>query len=101
MFKIFDRNHDDYISVKEFIIGYALSNTNDAEKKLDYTFALFDIDGNNYLTTFEIIQAIDIVLQFQEKKDKSYDIETIRRTFERLDTSKDGKISKSKKIVLY
>ena len=47
------------------------------------------------------MQAIDIVLQFQEKKENSYDVETIRRTFEDLDTSKDGKISKRKKNIFY
>jgi Ca2+-binding EF-hand superfamily protein len=68
---------------------------------LEYTFSLFDLDGNNYLTRFEIMQAIDIVLQFQEKKENSFDVETIRRTFEDLDTSKDGKISKRENNIFF
>ena len=64
------------------------------EKKLEYTFSLYDIDGNGYLSKYEIIHAIDITLQFQENKQNSYDIEAVSKMFQGLDTSKDGKISK-------
>ena len=98
MFKIFDKNHDHWISVKEFIIGYAISNTKDVEKRLEYTFTLFDIDGNGFLTKNEIIHAVDVAFQFQGKSLNSFDTEAIRKVFESLDSSKDGKISKSTKL---
>jgi neuronal calcium sensor 1 len=97
IFDSFDKDHNGRISFKEFLVAYALLSKGDIEKKIEYTFTLYDLDNNGYLDIDEVFRAISRIFQILEGE-KKLDVsplqfaETILRE---LDThNRDGLITK-------
>lgn len=54
IFDTFDKDHNGRVSFREFMCAYVLTTPGNLEKKLEYTFELYDMDGNGYLDLDEI-----------------------------------------------
>ena len=54
IFDTFDKDHNGSVSFREFMCAYVLTTPGNLEKKLEYTFELYDMDGNGYLDLDEI-----------------------------------------------
>lgn len=51
VFKLFDSNHDGLINFEEFVVGLSLLTPNAVpEKKLQFTFAIYDLDNKNKIS---------------------------------------------------
>ena len=58
VFKIWDTNHDGYISFEEFCFIIYLMTKAPIEEKLKHVFTILDSDNNECLSSCEIISAI-------------------------------------------
>ena len=65
IFRAFDLDKFNTVDFHEFLIGLSMtSSTSSAQTKLEWTFHLFDIDGNGLLTRRECLEVIDPIVRF-------------------------------------
>ncbi|KAM9823745.1 recoverin-like [Neosynchiropus ocellatus] len=53
-FRSFDTNEDGTLDFKEYIVALHMTSTGTATRKLEWAFALFDVDKNGYITKSEV-----------------------------------------------
>jgi Ca2+-binding EF-hand superfamily protein len=67
VFRAFDTDKSNTVDFHEFLIGLSMiSTTSSAEKKLEWTFHVFDIDGNGLLTRRECLEVIETIVRFNQ-----------------------------------
>ncbi len=67
VFRAFDLDKSNTVDFHEFLIGLSMiSTTSSAEKKLEWTFHVFDIDGNGLLTRRECLEVIESIVRFHQ-----------------------------------
>ncbi len=67
VFRAFDLDKSNTVDFHEFLIGLSItSTTSSAEKKLEWTFHVFDIDGNGLLTRRECLEVIESIVRFHQ-----------------------------------
>ncbi|KAM9416133.1 visinin-like [Salvelinus alpinus] len=54
VFRSFDTNDNGTLDFKEYIIALHLTSTGKTARKLEWTFSLFDLDKNRYITKQEL-----------------------------------------------
>ncbi|CAF1172921.1 unnamed protein product [Rotaria magnacalcarata] len=65
IFRAFDVDKSNTIDFHEFLIGLSITSTSNSTKiKLEWTFNVFDIDGNGLLTRRESLEVIDVIVRF-------------------------------------
>jgi Ca2+-binding EF-hand superfamily protein len=66
-------NDSDLITLKEFLLIYALTSHGDISKRLEYAFELYDVNNDNALDLSEVTAVIYGILElFPESPDASY-----------------------------
>jgi len=67
VFRAFDTDKSNTVDFHEFLIGLSMiSTTSSAQKKLEWTFHVFDIDGNGLLTRRECLEVIETIVRFNQ-----------------------------------
>ncbi|XP_005097637.1 neuronal calcium sensor 2 [Aplysia californica] len=98
VFRSFDIDKNGTIEFKEFLVAISMtSKDSDPEQKLNWAFSLYDIDGNGTIDQTEmekIITAIHHLLGSLADQVKETPKERTQGIFSRIDTNKDGVISK-------
>ena len=76
--------------------GYLLTSKGDKRKKLEILFNMYDLDNNGYIDKDEIKKVVKSCLKLHntELGEKGLN-KLVTDCFEELDTSRNGKISKS------
>lgn len=65
VFRAFDLDQSNTIDFREFLVGASMtSSTSSPEKKLEWTFNVFDIDKNGLLTRCECLEVIECIVRF-------------------------------------
>ncbi|CAF3242336.1 unnamed protein product [Rotaria socialis] len=65
IFRAFDADKSNTIDFREFLIGLSITSASNSTKiKLEWTFNVFDIDGNGLLTRRESLEVIDVIVRF-------------------------------------
>jgi Ca2+-binding EF-hand superfamily protein len=65
VFRAFDLDRSDTIDFHEFLLGASITSpTSSPETKLQWTFQVFDIDGNGLLTRRECLEVVEAVVRF-------------------------------------
>jgi Ca2+-binding EF-hand superfamily protein len=65
VFRAFDSDKSNTVDFHEFLIGLSMTSTNSSVKdKLQWTFHVFDIDGNGLLTRKECQEVIESIVRF-------------------------------------
>ncbi|CAF2961130.1 unnamed protein product [Rotaria sp. Silwood2] len=65
IFRAFDLDNSHTIDFREFLLGLSItSTTNSIKTKLEWTFNVFDIDGNGLLTRRECLEVIDAIVRY-------------------------------------
>ncbi len=54
VFRVFNHNHDNYLTMREFMIGMAVSTCGSVKHKVEYAFSLYDGNNHGWLTKNEI-----------------------------------------------
>ncbi|KAK6179844.1 hypothetical protein SNE40_012108 [Patella caerulea] len=55
VFRTFDLNKNGLVDVKEFLTGIGCSTSEDINTKLEWAFAVYDINGDGFITKAEIV----------------------------------------------
>ena len=95
IFKGFDEDHDDILTVKELLIGFAVITKGDPNKRLNYIFSIYDTDGNNALTKDEVKNGFKgvFIMGGVDPNDFMCEVSASNK-LKKLDSDKDGKISR-------
>ncbi len=65
IFRAFDLDKSNTVDFREFLIGLSMtSTTSSPQTKLEWTFQVFDIDGNGLLTRRECLEVIESIVRF-------------------------------------
>ena len=60
VFRSFDKDRNGMVDFKEFVLGLYLSGCTDQEKKWDWAFSVYDVDGDGYITRMEMARIIQV-----------------------------------------
>ncbi|KAL5021704.1 hypothetical protein ScPMuIL_000859, partial [Solemya velum] len=98
MFRSFDLDKNGRVDFREFLIGLSVVSSLDIEKKLKWSFNMYDIDGNGYISQDEMIEILRAVLQMNMLTDHhSGNVETPEemadKLFKKMDKNNDNQIS--------
>ncbi len=67
VFRAFDTDKSNTVDFREFLIGLSMtSSTSSPQTKLEWTFHVFDIDGNGLLTRRECLEVIECIVRFNQ-----------------------------------
>lgn len=65
VFRALDLDRSNTVDFREFLLGASMTaSTNSPETKLQWTFQVFDIDGNGLLTRRECLEVIESIVRF-------------------------------------
>ncbi len=65
VFRAFDLDKSNTVDFHEFLVGLSMtSTTSSIQEKLEWTFHVFDIDGNGLLTRRECLEVIESIVRF-------------------------------------
>lgn len=95
IFRSFDTDKDDSLTVKEILIGFAVITKGDLDKRLEYIFNLYDVDSNGVLSKEEIKEGFKGVFIMGGVDANEFVCEvSANNKVKKLDANQDGKISK-------
>ena len=67
VFHAFDLDRSNTVDFHEFLSGLSMTSaTSSVQTKLEWTFHVFDIDGNGLLTRRECLEVIDAIVRFHQ-----------------------------------
>ena len=67
VFRAFDTDKSNTVDFHEFLIGLSMTaSTSSPQTKLEWTFHVFDIDGNGLLTRRECLEVIESIVRFSQ-----------------------------------
>lgn len=94
IFRLFDQDGNGVIDFKEFVKGLnVFAQTASQEEKLRFSFAIYDFDGNGYISQEELYRLLEASL-FENDLSLSEEqlYELVEATFAEVDEDRDGSI---------
>lgn len=89
---IFDKNKDENVNFKEFLQGLSIfSSRGEAKDKLRFAFAVYDIDGDGFITNGELFEVLKMMVGSNLTDHQLQNI--VDKTILEADKDGDGKIS--------
>ena len=80
VFRAFDLDRSNTVDFREFLLGASMtSSTSSPELKLQWTFQVFDIDGNGLLTRRECLEVIESIVRFQYSLSSEHEHTTLEQ----------------------
>ncbi|CAF0982384.1 unnamed protein product [Rotaria magnacalcarata] len=71
--KIFDEDHSGSVDINEFMRGFILTTKGDLETKVEYTFRVYDNNGDNKISGDEINKMANAILRMLGCDEKNID----------------------------
>ena len=95
VFRLFDINHDNYLSIREFLIGIAVSNHGSIQQKVEHAFSYYDFNNNGWLTKNEIKQGLKDIYELVQVNEMDEFINGYVDKYSKImEEEIDGKISR-------
>lgn len=60
VFRVFDKNNDGLLDFREFMCGFSVVLRGSLEEKLKFSFNIYDIDGNGFITRNEMSAILSV-----------------------------------------
>jgi len=97
VFRVFDRNSDSLIDDIEWVEGLAIFLRGDLEDKINYTFSVYDLNGDGYISREEMFQLLktSLVRQPTEEDPDEGVKDLVELALKKIDLDHDSKLSKS------
>ena len=96
VFKTFDRNNDSLICENEWVEGLAVFLRGDLEDKIAYTFSVYDINADGYISKdemFQMLKTCQIRTSTEEDPDEGVK-DLVEIALRKMDLDKDSRLSK-------
>ncbi|CAJ1084004.1 EF-hand calcium-binding domain-containing protein 1 [Xyrichtys novacula] len=95
VFRTFDKDNDNSISVKEWIKGLSVFLRGSLDEKIKYCFHVYDLNGDNYISREEMFQMLKNSLSRQPtEEDPDERIkDLVEITLKKMDHDHDGRLS--------
>lgn len=95
LFKSFDSDNDNSLTVIEILLGFALTKKGNIDKKLDYAFRLYDVNNDNSLSKDEIKTGFKgmFIMSGIDPNEFVLELHTNNK-IKKLDVNQDGKITR-------
>ncbi|XP_070387234.1 Kv channel-interacting protein 4-like isoform X4 [Dermacentor albipictus] len=98
VFNTFDQDHTGAITFTDFVIGLSVLSRGSLQEKLRWTFNLYDINGDGYITKDELARIVKAVYDLMGKAvepmvEENTTREHVERVFQKLDLNKDGVVT--------
>jgi len=96
VFRVFDRNSDSLIDDIEWVEGLAIFLRGDLEDKINYTFSVYDLNGDGHISREEMFQLLktSLVRQPTEEDPDEGVKDLVELALKKIDLDHDSKISK-------
>ncbi|XP_018494488.1 Kv channel-interacting protein 4 [Galendromus occidentalis] len=98
VFNTFDQDNTGAITFTDFVIGLSVLSRGSLQEKLRWTFNLYDINGDGYITKDELSRIVRAVYDLMGRAveplvEEHTTREHVERVFNRLDLNKDGVVT--------
>lgn len=96
VFRTFDSDKSGFIDFKEFMYSLSITSRGNLEEKLEWAFKIYDVDGDGYVTKYEmeaIIRSVYKMYADSRMGKKETPEQRTARIFEKFDLNKDGKLT--------
>ncbi|XP_072932561.1 Kv channel-interacting protein 4-like isoform X1 [Epargyreus clarus] len=95
VFNTLDQDRSGLLSFEEFVTGLSILSRGTLEEKLRWTFSLYDINGDGYITKDEMTEIVTAIYDLMGKiVEPMIDDEAVRekveRLFQKMDLNRDG-----------
>merc|ERR1712035_171432 len=96
VFRAFDEDLDGFISMKDWVQGLSTFLRGSLEEKTKYTFKVYDLNGDGFISREEMFQLLKncLVKQPAEEDPDEGVKELVEITLKKMDIDKDSKLSK-------
>lgn len=96
VFRTFDSDKSGFIDFKEFMYSLSVTSRGNLEEKLEWAFKIYDVDGDGFVTKYEmesIIRSVYKMYTDGRLGKKETPEQRTARIFEKFDLTKDGKLT--------
>lgn len=96
VFPTFDSDKSGFIDFKEFMYSLSVTSRGNLEEKLEWAFKIYDVDGDGFVTKYEmesIIRSVYKMYTDGRLGKKETPEQRTARIFEKFDLNKDGKLT--------
>ncbi|XP_026743827.1 Kv channel-interacting protein 4-like isoform X2 [Trichoplusia ni] len=95
VFNTLDQDRSGLLSFEEFVTGLSILSRGTLEEKLRWTFSLYDINGDGYITKEEMTEIVSAIYDLMGKivepnMDDDVVREKVERLFQKMDLNRDG-----------
>ncbi|CAG5105814.1 Oidioi.mRNA.OKI2018_I69.chr1.g2478.t1.cds [Oikopleura dioica] len=96
VFRAFDADSDSLISMKDWVLGLSIFLRGSLEEKTDYSFRVYDLNGDGFISREEMFQLLKncLVKQPAEEDPDEGVKELVEITLKKMDIDKNSKLSK-------
>ncbi|GLV31791.1 uncharacterized protein CBL_07550 [Carabus blaptoides fortunei] len=98
VFNTLDQDNSGLISFEDFVHGLSILSRGSLDEKLRWTFSLYDINGDGYITREEMTDIVSAIYDLMGKlAEPCVDEDTVKekvdRIFKKMDVNKDGVVT--------
>ncbi|CAM4631817.1 hypothetical protein PO909_004935 [Leuciscus waleckii] len=97
VFRVFDKDNDTYVSVKEWVEGLSVFLRGTLDEKIKFCFDVYDLNGDGYISREEMFQMLkDSLVRQPTEEDPDEGIkDVVEIALKKMDYDHDGRVSYS------